>query len=114
MVLEQYTINKEVDFQVLEQDYEDELTATQALNEEITRAAAELVAAQKRQDIPEDDATTEMPLATVTELDITAQMPIQNDAISDPDATGVNEAIAANDADDDETAEMPIESGKVS
>lgn len=114
MVLEQYTINKEVDFQVLEQDYEDELTATQALNEEITRAAAELVAAQKRQDIPEDDATTEMPLATVTELDITAQMPIQNDAISDPDATGVNEAIAANDADDDDTAEMPIESGKVS
>ena len=114
MVLEQYTINKEVDFQVLEQDYEDELTATQALNEEITRAAAELVAAQKRQDIPEDDATTEMPLATVTELDITAQMPIQNDAISDPDATGVNEAIAANDADDDETAEMPIKSGKVS
>jgi FimV-like protein len=115
MTVESYTINKEVDFQVLEQDYEDELTATQALNEEITRAAAELVAAQKLKDSsPDDDATTEMPLATVTELDITAQMPIQSDVIVDPDATGVNEAIAANDTDDDETAEMPIESGKVS
>jgi len=103
---------------VLEQDYEDELTATQALNEEIIRAAAELVAAQKSKVQPDDDATddatTEMPRATVTELDITAQMPTQSGEMSDPDATGVNETLAANDTDDEETAEMPIETGKAS
>ena len=37
-----YTISREVDFDILEQDYEDEMAATQALNEEIARAAAEL------------------------------------------------------------------------
>ncbi len=37
-----YTVSQEVDYQVLEQDYEEELTATQALNLEIGRAAAEL------------------------------------------------------------------------
>ena len=38
----EYTLSKEVDYQVLEQDYEDELTATQALNEEISKAARAL------------------------------------------------------------------------
>lgn len=37
-----YTINREVDFDILAQDYEDEFTATQAVNTEITRAATEL------------------------------------------------------------------------
>jgi hypothetical protein len=36
-----YTVSKEVDYKVLEQDYEDEITATQALNEEIMKAAEE-------------------------------------------------------------------------
>jgi hypothetical protein len=36
-----YTVSQEVDYQVLEQDYEDELTATQALNLEIEKAAAD-------------------------------------------------------------------------
>jgi len=83
---ESYTISKEVDFDVVEQDYEDELTATQALNEEIARAA--------------------------TEFDITAQMPAQNDDISDLDDTGINEAITVNTAADDATVEMPAKSGK--
>ena len=83
---ENYTISKEVDFDVVEQDYEDELTATQALNEEIARAAIE--------------------------LDITAQMPAQNDDVSNLDDTGVNEAITVNTPADDETVEMPAESGK--
>jgi hypothetical protein len=34
-----YTVSNEVDYTVLEQDYEDEITATQALSEEIRRAA---------------------------------------------------------------------------
>jgi hypothetical protein len=41
-VSDQYTLNHEVDYKVLEQDYEDELTATQALNAEITKAAQAL------------------------------------------------------------------------
>ena len=85
---EGYTINKEVDFDVIEEDYEDELTATQALNEEIARAA--------------------------TKLDITAQMPAQNDDFSDLDETGINEAITVNSSTEDETVEMPAESGKTS
>ena len=88
LITENYTISKEVDYKVVEQDYEDEFTATQALNEEIARAA--------------------------TELDITAQMPAQNDEFSDLDDTGINEAITVNTAADDETVEMPAESGKAS
>jgi len=120
LITDNYTISKEVDYEILEQDYEDELTATQALNLEIARAAAELA-----DHIDGDnDATTAMPMATVTELDVTAQMPARNDDMADPDATGVNEVPTVNmSADDktaemriadhdDETAEMRIESGK--
>jgi len=112
-VVQSYTINKQVDYQVLEQDYEDEMTATQALNHEIARAAAELT---DRMEIEVDgstgDETTALPLASVTELDVTAQMPAQNDELSDDDDTGVNEVLTVNMEPDDETVEMPAESGK--
>jgi len=103
---------------VLEQDYEEELTATQALNVEIARAATEL--ADRMHDDEnggeehDSEATTALPLASVTELDITAQMPAQNDEISDLDDTGINEAVTVNTAADDDTVEMPVESGKAS
>ena len=115
LVAQNYTISKEVDYHVLEQDYEDEFTATQALNEEITRAAAELAERLDSDGSRDDDLTAALPLATVTELDVTAQMPAQNDdssELDDPDATGVNEAITARINADDETVEMPVESGK--
>jgi hypothetical protein len=112
LITENYTISKEVDYKVVEQDYEDELTATQTLNEEIARAATEF--AERTESNSDDNETTALPLATVTELDITAQMPAQNDEISDLDDTGVNEAITVNTAADDETVEMPAESGKAS
>ncbi len=112
-VTENYTINKEVDFHVLEQDYEDELTATQALNQEIARAAAELTEHLEEDTADSlDDETTALPLATVTELDVTAQMPAQNDEISDLDDTGINEAVTVNIKGDDQTVEMPVEKGK--
>ena len=38
----EYTLSKDIDYKVLEQDYEDELTATQALNAEFARAAQAL------------------------------------------------------------------------
>jgi len=109
LMSENYTISKEVDFEVIEQDYEDELTATQALNEEIARAATELAV---RMEDSSDDETTALPLATVTELDITAQMPAQNDDISDLDDTGINETLTVSTPADDATVEIPAESGK--
>jgi hypothetical protein len=112
LIAENYTISKEVDYTVIEQDYEDEMTATQTLNAEIARAASEL--AERMESSSDDNETTALPLATVTELDITAQMPGQNDDISDLDDTGVNEAITVNTAADDETVEIPAESSKVS
>lgn len=107
LIAENYTIAKEVDYQILEQDYEDEMTATQALNVEIARAASEL-AARMHDDSDEDieeTATTAMPLASVTELDVTAEMP---KATNDGDTEATIEMSA-----DDETAEMQVESGKV-
>ena len=95
------------------------MTATQALNLEIAKASADLSA-----NLDEDrgDATAEMPLATVTELDVTAQLPAQNDDISDLDDTGINPTVSmdATDntvemprGDNEKTVEMEIESGKV-
>ncbi|MDH5239408.1 MAG: hypothetical protein OEW73_01355 [Gammaproteobacteria bacterium] len=110
MIAPNYTINKQADYQVLEQDYEDEMTATQALNEEIARVANELAA--RLEEDADDNVTTAMPLATVTELDITAQMPAQNDDLSDLDDTGINEAITVNTAAEEETVEMPYEAKK--
>ena len=108
-----YTVSQEADYSILEQDYEDELTATQALNKEIQKAAEELATRMSDGDDEEED-TKEMSLATVHELDVTAQMPARNDdGISDEDDTGVNPTVNM-DADDktvemrdDNTVEMP-------
>lgn len=86
-----YTISQEADYQIVEQDYEDELTATQSINKEIAKAAAALVDRMVESD---DDKTSELPLASVTELDITAQLPAHEDElIGDQDDTGINPTI---------------------
>ncbi len=86
-----YTVSQEIDYKIIEQDYEDEMTATQALSAEIMKAA---------------DEASESPLATVHELDVTSQMPVQDqNEIGDDDDTGVNPTINM-DADQD-TVEMP-------
>jgi hypothetical protein len=106
MISNNYTINKEVDYQVLEQDYEDEMTATQALNLEIARAALEL---NDHMDDEEDssDKTSELPLASVTDLDVTVQLPAQNDDDSKPEDTGITQETTINQDTGDETVEMP-------
>jgi len=90
-----YTLSKEVDFKILEQDYEEELTQTQAVNEEIARAAVEL--AQRMQTEEEVlDVTVEMPSGD--------DAPAQNDADVDEDAdTALNQELTLND---DITVEM--------
>ena len=86
-----YTVSQEVDYKIIEQDYEDEMTATQVLSAEIMKAA---------------DETPELPLATVHELDVTSQMPVQDqNEIGDDDDTGVNPTI--NMEADQDTIEMP-------
>jgi hypothetical protein len=89
-----YTVSSEVDYVVLEQDYEDEFSATQALNEEIARAAEEIA-----ESIGKLNDTS---MASVAALDITAQIPADNDDFnSDVDETNINTAIS-DDLDDDE------------
>lgn len=125
-----YTIESEVDLEILEQDYEDELTATQALNAEIVRAAEELAKDSAGQALDDYEITTEMtaatPMASVTELDATAEMPssdvegnetgMQDDATlempaTDSDETGIHDAATLEmpAADNDETAALDLD-----
>ena len=116
-----YTINREVDFDILEHDYEDELTATQALNVEIARAAEKL-SKQVDGDI-DDDPTAGLPLASVTELD-TVQMPARDkmeDTLTEDDFLVETATVMMNEdgtvempsADNDDEPELDVDSGKV-
>jgi len=87
------TLTHDVDYKVLEQDYEDEFTATQALNAEIEKAAAELA---ERMDI-EDTG------------EVIAGLPENTSAVNDDiDDSGTIGELTAElpGADDDVTAEL--------
>jgi hypothetical protein len=100
-----YTVSQEVDYKIVEQDYEDEMTATQALSAEIMKAADELTVSLDEAN-QAADAASDLPLATVHELDITSQMPVQDqNEIGDDEDTGVNPTI--NMEADNDTIEMP-------
>ncbi len=88
LLTDDYTVSSEVDYTVLEQDYEDELSATQALNEEIARAAAELADDLDVSDSDTSHASTISAL-DVSALDVTAQLPANDDddASDDDDVT---------------------------
>jgi hypothetical protein len=121
-----FTINEEVAFDILEQDYEDELTATQALNQEIERAAAEL--ATDLDETVDEEETSALPHAPVGEPDATAELPtraseetVEFEASYDPnDTNAVTVNMSSEEktaempvANDDETVEMDVEGGKV-
>jgi len=118
-----YTINKEVDFDILEQDYEDELTATQALNVEIARAALEQ--ADDVDSATSEDDTQEAPmLATVTELDVTVQMPPREEVVeklSDEDFLVETATVMMTEdgtaempsAENDDSKDMDVDGGKI-
>ena len=123
----EFTISQESDYDLLEQDYEEELTATQALNLEIERAAAEL--AKDFNETGDDEKTTAMPVAEDPRPGhATAELPARNgeataefEASYDPgDTNAVTVNMAHDDnttempvANDDETVEMDVEGGKV-
>lgn len=83
------TLNQEVDYKILEQDYEDELTATQILNDEIEKAAQELAARL------DDDLSDVIDTATVADSDMDKTEVLSPEIMSDLDDTGVNEALGA-------------------
>lgn len=109
-----YTLSQEVDYKILEQDYQEEFTATQALNLELAKAAAELAG---RMDTDSGSRlTTRLPKNTHAE----------NDEITSVDDRGISEEVTAEypDLDNEVTVEMPsnehdvtaemeIESGKI-
>ena len=102
LVTDDDAIGQDVDYTILEQDYEDEMTATQVLNAEIAKAATELTV---RMEDDNADMTTKIPLATVHELDATAQNPAADqEEISDNDDTGVDPTV--NIEAEDKTIEM--------
>ena len=99
--LQDDTLGTEVDYQILEQDYEDELTATQALNLEIEKAAREL--ANRLDDADEETATNE---------EVTANLQVEEQAEEDGTASLQVADRSADDGTaslevDDKTIEMP-------
>ena len=76
----EYTVNKGLDYDILEQDYEDELTATQALNQEIEEAARAL--AEQMDDFGPGGDTKEMPVSQDPEItaELTSNLPTSGDA----------------------------------
>ncbi|HSM31166.1 MAG TPA: hypothetical protein VK854_10735, partial [Woeseiaceae bacterium] len=124
LINDDYTIVDEIGRDILEKDYEDELSATQLLNAEIEQAASELaetigendpteVASLDEDDDvddnagrivgSEDDTSIEMQLTNLSELDLTATLEAQNDDNSDGDDLDVTASIEA----EDKTVEMP-------
>ncbi len=106
-----YTLSQEVDYQILEQDYEDEMTATQALNKEIERAARELAAdlddaVTVETETLSHEETTALPVANIAELDVTANLPAGNDDESASGDTGIHDEITVNLDAGDKTVEM--------
>jgi len=118
LINDDYTIVDEVGQDILEKDYEDELSATQLLHAEIEKAASELAESIGEDDPTEvatlddeddnsgrivgaeDDTSIEMQLTNLSELDLTATLEAQNDDDGDLDITATIEA-------DDKTVEMP-------
>jgi hypothetical protein len=124
-ILDDDTLNRHTDLDILAQDYEDELTATQAINKEIEKAAAELASRMEDQDAPLIAGTSE-PLEPTVEMpnratangmtaELTEKTPTDIEAVNDDDAIDgdleVTSKLAA--AGSDITIEMQFESGKI-
>jgi len=107
LITDDYTVSQEVDYQIVEQDYEDEMTATQILNQEIARAAEEL--SSRINDHGDDSKTAEMSLVSITELDVEPLAPADNDDFGDSDHTLVSETATTVDMSEDKTVEIVAE-----
>jgi hypothetical protein len=110
----EHTVSKDADYQILEQDYEDELTATQALNKEIEEAARALAEQMDEADAGAD--TREMPVSQDPEItaELTANLEAPGDAENEEFTDGsipdlmVDMPISDNDATLD-VESVPVE-----
>ena len=107
-----YTISRDADYDIVEDKFEDQLSATQALSDEIEKATAALEQRMDEQEGSEDqepcnDESTAAQLGSVSELDITVNLPAENDVIGDLEDTGINEALTIDLPIDEKTVEMP-------
>lgn len=93
-------LTTEFDHRILEQDYEDEMTATQILNNEIEQAARELQA--RLSEFKEDPNSVSMAEDLEGTAEITAEMPARRTADNDSPATADELS-----ADDSMTAVLP-------
>lgn len=133
---EEYTMSSAVDYQALEQDYQDEFTATQAANAEMERVAlelsrridevddhvtAELRATELTVEMPARDAREEplvAPLPGVSDPDVTAEltanlpttMEAENDSVADHNDPEVTVEMSA--AGSDITVDLPLETAR--
>lgn len=99
----EYSLSRSAEYQILEQDYEEELTATQALNKEIEEAARAL--AEQMEEAEGGDKTAEMP--TPQDPDMTAELTANLKAPGDAE----NEEFANSGAVPDLMVEMPESDG---
>ncbi|MBT8087204.1 MAG: hypothetical protein KJO46_04180 [Gammaproteobacteria bacterium] len=103
LLLNDNTVDPSIAFDILEQDYEDELSATQAVNADVARAALEMTAVLGRtsddtQSLPiDDDQTASMSLASVMDL-----------SEEDDNGFAANDDASSEIALDEATVEMPL------
>ncbi len=95
---DQCDISTHADYVALEQNYEDEMLATQALSVEIGLAAAEPAANQEDNAEALGDETTALPLARVAKFDITAKLRAENEIAEDIGDTTLEMTIKSDKA----------------
>ncbi len=118
-ITDDFTIIDETGQDILQQDYEEELTATQVLSAGIEKAEADLAKTIAESDLAvggatpgevddggrlvgfDDDTSIEMQLTNLSHLDLTATLEAQNDDMND------SHGMAAVVETDDKTVEMP-------
>ena len=116
ITLEETTINDEVDFELLQQDYEAELTATQAIRLADAQAAIEALSAGENDDVGADTVEAESPVGPDDE---TVQMPAALEAALSIDESLVAEIDTAllegldnesgDDNETDATMQLPVD-----
>jgi len=123
LIKSDYSVSHGVDIELLEQDYEDELTATQALNQEIAKAAEELARQAGNPTADDTDvhsvagmSTVEMSQLSAENDDdcdtITKQLLVEDKTVEMPGHDNDKTVEMPRD-DNDATVEMAIKPGKV-
>ncbi len=124
------TESSKLDLTILEQDYEDELSATEAINIVTTQATLMLAAAMERDEDPaatnaasiDEDSTTAMSMGTLSDHDLENHAAAENDdlTITHQDLRelkleifGEEETVEMPAVDEDKTRKMPTKGAKL-